>query len=197
MSTPQGAANDAPQKPEPGAEGTNVFTKKLGPLPLWAWMGIGLAIALGFYFWRQNSGKGASASDTTPPDQTTEASQIPQFVNQTFVQGEPPATPTTPTSPVGTKPPTNEPPAHTFFITTNGKESLATIAKKQGVSVENIAKNTDQLGGASNHGKFWKWYSGSSKHGTKGHVPAGIKLFFQSPTSPNKYAQPVTSASAS
>jgi hypothetical protein len=181
VSTPQNEASqqDAPQSQPSG--GNNVFTRKIGPLPMWAWMGILLAVALGYYFWKKNLSASNSstqnASGTNTPDQTTAASQIPQFVNQTFVSGQPPTAPTTPTPP-GTVPPTNIPPADTYFIVSNGKESLATIAKKAGIPVEQIVQGTSQFGGAQNHGSFTKWYTGgSSKHGTKGNVPKGIYLF--------------------
>lgn len=75
---------------------------------MWAWMGILLAIALGYYFWKQNKAGSSSGASITPPgsspDQTTAASQIPQFVNITDVgtQGTPPTT-----SPVGGPQPVN------------------------------------------------------------------------------------------
>lgn len=77
------AGDSAPPRREPaGAGGSNAFTRKLGPLPVWGWMGIGLAIALVYYFWKQNKKTAATASPTSTPDQTTAASQIPQFINE-------------------------------------------------------------------------------------------------------------------
>ena len=86
----------------------------------------------------------------------------------------------------GTIPPTNEPPANTYTLTASGSESLAAIARKTGVSVQDLVQNTTQLGGASNHGSFWKWYSAS--WGKKEKVPAGTVLFFESPSSAGKTA---------
>jgi hypothetical protein len=109
-----GSAGQSYRQPSPshstGAGGSNVFTRKLGPLPMWAWMGVGLAVALAFYFWKQHTSSTSSGSITAPgsnPDQSVAASQIPQFVNIT--QGySPPSTPSTttpaPTTTTGPKP---------------------------------------------------------------------------------------------
>jgi hypothetical protein len=138
MSTPPGdtgrfGGNSNPQRPATQApSGGNVFTRKMGPLPLWAWMGIALALALVFSIWKKN--KAASSSSTsgslsiTPPgssaDATTAASQIPQFVNLTNVSNSqaqnqtqsqnnttnnttPPTTPTPPPPTTTPTPPTN------------------------------------------------------------------------------------------
>lgn len=85
----------------------NVFTRKLGALPLWAWMGIGLAVALGYYYWKQSTGSKAAASTAAASSGQAaggvDSNLVPQFVNQTYVQGSPPAptlpaTPATPTA---------------------------------------------------------------------------------------------------
>jgi hypothetical protein len=77
--------------------GGNVFTRKLGPLPMWAWMGIALAIALVYYFWEKN--KSSSSTSSTDTSENTpggvDSSLVPQFVNQTYVNNTPPAAPTT------------------------------------------------------------------------------------------------------
>jgi hypothetical protein len=106
--------------PEPEAAptrsgGSNTFTRRLGPLPLWAWMGIGLALALTYYYFRQNkastsASQAASNAGGVGAAGTTDSSLIPQFVNQTYVQNAPPsAPPVTPSPPtnVETPPPTN------------------------------------------------------------------------------------------
>lgn len=91
------ADDDAPGG---GDAGGNIFTRKLGPLPMWAWMGIGLGGALAFTSWSRNKKAAADAKDkstsgTLPTTQTasgsTPASLIPQFVNQVYTQGTPPA----------------------------------------------------------------------------------------------------------
>jgi hypothetical protein len=80
--------------------GANVFTRKIGPLPLWGWMGVGLAAALAYTYWKQN--KQANSSSTTSASGTTgttDSSLVPQFVNQTYVDQTPPAAPPLPGPP--------------------------------------------------------------------------------------------------
>jgi nucleoid-associated protein YgaU len=108
--------------------GSNAFSQKLGPLPLWGWMGIGLAIALVFYFWQKNkasSGQGASTSTETG---TTEpANQVPPYIIQNYesdVNAQtvgattttvnpppsiPPGTPVQPGGPIAGKTPPGQP----------------------------------------------------------------------------------------
>jgi hypothetical protein len=63
---------------------------------MWAWMGLALALALTYYFIKKDK---ASASTSTTAagvgtaGGTTDSSLIPQFVNQTYVQGAPPSVP--------------------------------------------------------------------------------------------------------
>lgn len=121
-----------PQTQSSSQQGSNVFLKKIGPLPLWAWMGIGLAVALGYYYWRQNKASSTASQTAGSSTGTTDQNLIPQFVNQTYVQGGPPeqgppgpqgppgstgstgATgPTGPIGPTGTTPQANQYPAPT------------------------------------------------------------------------------------
>jgi Fibronectin type III domain len=85
-------------EPTPARSSSNVFTRKLGPLPLWAWMGIGLAVALGYYYFRQNKAAASASQSASSGQASTTASGtpsdlIPQFVNQTYVQNTPPQQP--------------------------------------------------------------------------------------------------------
>jgi hypothetical protein len=75
--------------PEAPARGKkeNVFTRKIGPLPMWAWVGILAAIILG---WSLYKSKTSGASPQAAAADTTDASQVPQFVNQTYTQPGPP-----------------------------------------------------------------------------------------------------------
>lgn len=97
MSTPQfsssgGSAGQVqPKSSSPRSSSGGVFTRKVGPLPMWAWMGIALAIALAYYLIRKHSSS-SSASTSNTPDNTTAAGQVPQFVNETNVTA-PPSTP--------------------------------------------------------------------------------------------------------
>lgn len=84
----------APEAPPQQQSGSSVFTRKLGPLPLWAWMGIALALALVYYYWRQN--KASTKASQSSGDQLasgTDQNLIPQFVNQTYVDNAPPGEP--------------------------------------------------------------------------------------------------------
>lgn len=64
------AENEAPQ------ESGNVFTRKIGPMPMWAWVAIISAALIGYAFYKNKQSSAASTSatspDTTPP-------QIDQF----------------------------------------------------------------------------------------------------------------------
>jgi hypothetical protein len=102
------------QAPEPGAapRRENVFTHRIGPLPMWGWLAI---IVGGLVAWRIYSNKQAAAqtATTTAADQTA-ANQVPQFVNQTYVNTTAPGAPGT-TPPGGTAggTPTNPSPIST------------------------------------------------------------------------------------
>jgi hypothetical protein len=93
----------APARPA-GRE--NVFTHKIGPLPMWGWLAIvgGALVA-----WRLYSGKQAAAANTagttTGTSAGTDPNTVPQFVNQTYVNTTAPAAPTgTPTGGTPTNP---------------------------------------------------------------------------------------------
>jgi|SRR5215469_2036125 len=73
--------------PERGRGGGNVFTHKLGPLPMWAWVAVigGVIVAWSLYKSRTSSQQQAAADTSTP------ASDVPQFVNQTYTTVQAPA----------------------------------------------------------------------------------------------------------
>lgn len=74
--------------PSRGAGGGNVLTRKIGPLPTWAWVAIAAAALLGWAYY-----KNRTSSSSTGSGATTDASQVPQFVNQTFTTVTPPTAP--------------------------------------------------------------------------------------------------------
>jgi hypothetical protein len=82
-----------------GGGGGNVFTRKIGPLPMWAWMAIALLVALGYYLIKKKSSGNSTANDQTGSGTDTagaggvDSSLVPQFVNQTYVNNSPPAAP--------------------------------------------------------------------------------------------------------
>jgi hypothetical protein len=87
-------APEAPPAPGTGERGQpprgrgNLFTRKLGPLPTWAWMAIGLALILGYAYYKSKTTTASSGTATG-----TDASQVPQFVNQTYTSVSPPSAP--------------------------------------------------------------------------------------------------------
>lgn len=97
-----------------GGRHENLFTHKIGPLPMWSWVAIAGG---GFLVWRYFSSSGsASTSTSTTPVTTpsTPADQVPQFVNQFYLSGVAPTSTnasasvsTSGTSTPVTPPPTN------------------------------------------------------------------------------------------
>lgn len=79
------------------SSGGNVFTKKLGPLPMWGWMAIVLGLALVYSLYKKNQSSNATntsaaqAAGNAPGG--VDASLVPQFINQEYVNTTPPAAP--------------------------------------------------------------------------------------------------------
>jgi hypothetical protein len=81
----------------PSGGGGNVFTRKIGPLPMWAWMAIALLVALGYYLIKSkksSTSTSGSSTDSSGQSSDVDSSLVPQFVNQTYVNNTPPAAPT-------------------------------------------------------------------------------------------------------
>jgi hypothetical protein len=100
-----------PAQPESGGGGGNVFTRKVGPLPMWVWMFIALTVAIGYYLIKKKSSSSVSSSATGSGASTAgaggvDASLVPQFVNQTYVNNSPPVAPTATSTPTPTPSPT-------------------------------------------------------------------------------------------
>jgi hypothetical protein len=89
MSTPPGAATARSPR-------DNIFTRKIGPMPMWAWVTIIGGALLAYYYWKNKT------TATTQPADTTNASQVPQFVNQTYTTVNPPGAPGATTGTGGT-----------------------------------------------------------------------------------------------
>lgn len=142
-------SEQAPEAPPRKKE--NVFTRKIGPLPMWAWVAIVGAIILGWAFFKSKS----SASQQQQAD-TTDASQVPQFVNQTYANPGPPGPvgptgttgppgPPGPPGPAGSKPPIprpvprgTEPPERTEKLRHKG--NLEQIAKRNNISLAELLR---------------------------------------------------------
>ena len=94
------------------------LARKLGPFPVWVWALIVTALILGYVWFKASR----SQQQSTPAD-TAGQGQVPQFVNQTFVQPGPPGPPDEDTGgdddddkgghlPHGEPPPIKVPPMH-------------------------------------------------------------------------------------
>jgi hypothetical protein len=97
----QPSARPAPAPPAaPGRE--NVFTHKIGPLPMWAWVAIiaGALVAWRLYASKNAATAAAQQGASTSADDTS-ANTVPQFVNQTYVSTTAPASPGTTGPPTG------------------------------------------------------------------------------------------------
>ena len=177
---------------------SNVFTRKAGPLPMWAWMGIALVLAIAYYLYKKHSSSAAgsassgnaSASGTaanTPGG--VDASLVPQFVNQTYVNGTPPQAPSITVN--NTVPPPATPAASTAKTvsgapgsyttglsgglnewSSTGKYSLNTIAKSHGMTAQQLIASSQS---AENNPTLAAYVK---KGNYNSPVPAGVQLFF-------------------
>jgi hypothetical protein len=90
----------APEKPSGG--GGNVFTRKLGPLPMWMWMTIALLAAVLYHMYSKNktstTASASPAGGTTGTTGTTDQSLVPQFVNQVYDNSSPTPSPSIPST---------------------------------------------------------------------------------------------------
>lgn len=129
--------------PERTGGGGNVFTRKIGPLPMWAWMGIALLVAVAYYVIAKKNSTAAAASATTNTPGGVDSSLIPQFVNQVYNQEEPPAAPTVgPAGPPGAKGPPGPPGANGQPATKPPKPTKTTykqITVQPGQTLQSLA----------------------------------------------------------
>lgn len=183
--------------PEQPSSGGNVFTRKLGPLPMWAWMAIALVLAVVYYLYKKHTesaaatSTGASSTGGTAANTPggVDASLVPQFVNQTYTNSTPPAAPSVtvnntvpaPATPVASTAKTisGAPGSYTTGIagglnewSSTGKYSLNTIAKSHGMTAQQLIAASQS---AENN-------PGLAAYVKKGNynapVPAGVQLFF-------------------
>jgi hypothetical protein len=102
----------------------NVFTRKIGPLPMWGWVAIvgTVVVVWALYEQKKNSAaQSTAAADVTPP-------QIDQF-QITVPPEQEPAPPTT--TPTPKKEKEDEPAAREHSFKTNRAATLAQIAKSR------------------------------------------------------------------
>jgi LysM repeat protein len=145
--------------PERTSSGGNVFTRKIGPLPLWGWMGVMLGVA-GLYYIIHSKNKAASQDNNASAGGVNspggvDSSLVPQFVNQVYDQSSPPVAPnvtvnktinsgntttTTTNQPTtGTRPPVTTTTTNYITYTVKAGDTLDSIAKKYGITVTELA----------------------------------------------------------
>jgi hypothetical protein len=103
--------------------GGGFFTRSIGPLPMWGWMAILLVLVVLYAYYKKSKANSASSATTTAQGAANapggvDASLVPQFINQTYVQETPPTAPnitvnnTEPAAPtrVAPRPPTRSTP---------------------------------------------------------------------------------------
>jgi LysM repeat protein len=167
-------APEAPVQQRPSGGKLGVWGRKYGPLPGWGWAAILLAIILVVMWYRnKNSAANTNVGSATAAG-TTGASQIPEFVNQTYTTVTPPSEPTTTAPPPPVVTPGNQIPGH-HVVTANGTETLQQIASKYGTTPADIIAFTKahKPHVSPTEAKFFSKPSGK--------VPKGILLWVPEP----------------
>jgi len=172
-----------------------VFTRKMGPMPMWGWMGIALAVALVYYFLKKKSGTAATGAGTATGAASVnspggvDSSLVPQFVNQTYTQTAPPASQTVnvtvPPAAASPAPKTTAqtvsgaPGSYSLDVggsnndewTSTGKYSLASIAKSHGMTAQQLIAVSESSENNATLAAYVK------KGNYNALVPAGVQLF--------------------
>jgi LysM domain len=144
----------APERP--AARKENVFTRKIGPLSMWVWLVIIGGGILAYSLYKSKTAGSTSGTSATG----TDASQVPQFVNQTYTTVTPPvAGPPGPPGPPGPgnpgppppfhKPPPARPPATPPPAVRSERlrhrGNLLQIARRNGIDVEDLLEANPEL----------------------------------------------------
>lgn len=111
--TDEGGGRPAPA----GGGGGNIFTRKLGPAPVWLWMAALLGALLAWSSYRKNKTAQATPADTTGADTSAQTPPI-------IIQNYPPATAPGPAGTTATIP---GPPAPAIPTGTGGAGSKVTL----------------------------------------------------------------------
>lgn len=201
-STVGGESVTTPNQPpaESGGGGKSPFTRKMGPLPLWAWMGIALGVLLAYSMWNKNKSANSqnaglnpfSTSQAQAPGSASSANLIPQFVNQVYNQETPPPAenvtvnntipvpPTVQPNEPGPEPSTisSSPGSYTTGLagsndewTSTGKYSLNTLAKSHGMTAQQLLAVSE----ASENNVGLKAYA--AKGNFNAPVPSGVHIY--------------------
>lgn len=189
------------QAPErSGSSGGSTFTRKLGPLPLWAWLGIFTAIVFAYSMYKKKgsttTGAGTSSGATSVNSPGgVDSSLVPQFVNQVYDSDTPPPAPnvtinnTVPPPPTVTPPPVHTHPNEPATVsgapgsyttglgtgfnewTSTGKYSINTVAKSHGMTAQQLIAASE----AQTNNPALKAYV--KKGNLNAPVPSGVALF--------------------
>lgn len=195
------------QRPTTGS----FFTRKMGALPTWGWMAIILGVVLVYSYYKKSKSSSTNTSAAQAAGNApggVDASLVPQFINQTYVNDQPPAAPnitvnnTEPSPDVnpggpshGVEPPETEPAtisgspgSFTTGLsggkaewTSTGKYSLNTIARSHGMTAQQLAA----VSNASENNVGLRAYL--AKGNLNAPVPAGVQLFFPNKNWPVSY----------
>jgi hypothetical protein len=201
-----------PQQGE-GGGGGGFFTRKIGVLPVWGWTAIvaGLFLLYSLYKSKSASNTGSQAQSASTVNQPggVDSSLVPQFINQTYVNDQPPAAPnitvnnTVPPPPtVGPTPPVTPPKVPTPKVpatissspgsyttglpggmnewTSTGKYSLNVIAKSHGMTAQQLIAASEA---AQNNVPLKNYVT---KGNYNAPVPAGVELFIPNANWPTK-----------
>lgn len=161
--------------------GSGTFTRKLGPLPMWAWLAIGTGLLVIVYTWKKNqaASSGNNSTDSEAATQSESDNQIPQFVNQTYVQNYPPDSSGTTTPPPST--------GTTSGSTTNGNGQYIGQSAGGGsgklpggqFGTEKVSGSDNTIAAIAKHfgiaqSTVAAWNPGLAQYGT-GTIPAGTQ----------------------
>lgn len=179
----------APEAPAPKAGGGKApakegklgfWSKKAGPMPLWGWTALVMAVVIAVMYYRnQHSSSSGNNPGAVTADNTTDASLIPQFVNQDYTTVTPPAAPTPTPTPA---PPPTVNPGGPFREVAAGHLSLAQVAKARHTTVAHLISETESGAGTGGHltkanlAKFKRYV----KHGTNKPMPKGLVYYVSS-----------------
>jgi LysM repeat protein len=184
-------SEQAPEQSGSGGGKLGVWSKKLGPLPAYVWAVLVLGIVLVvMYIKKKKTASAASGASDTGSADGTDASDIPQFVNQTYTTVTPPTvnasatssststasnpTPsppcTSPTcpAPVGTPTPVSAPPNPP-----KAKAPTKSTAKPKPIAV--VVKPGDTLTSiAKKYGISWETLYDYNIGSSSPHTPSAI-----------------------
>lgn len=78
-------SEQAPERAPARAKGGNVFTHRIGPLPMWIWVALAGGVIVAWSFYKSKTSAASTSTASGVP-----ASDVPQFVNQTYTTVSPP-----------------------------------------------------------------------------------------------------------